>query len=114
MMRIMGIGFSSAESKAGRGKGRVMPNPTGDPTMNTILRQPALYMTLLAVLSAGVAASEETVATARPVAVESSPAKPKVQIALLLDTSGSMDGLLAQAKTQLWKIVNEFALSKKN
>ncbi len=31
-----------------------------------------------------------------------------VQIALLLDTSNSMDGLIEQAKTQLWKIVNEF------
>ncbi len=31
---------------------------------------------------------------------------PKVQIALLLDTSNSMDGLIDQAKSQLWKIVN--------
>ena len=31
-----------------------------------------------------------------------------VQIALLLDTSNSMDGLIEQAKTQLWKLVNEF------
>jgi hypothetical protein len=34
--------------------------------------------------------------------------KPHVQIALLLDTSNSMDGLIDQAKSQLWKIVNEF------
>jgi hypothetical protein len=33
----------------------------------------------------------------------------KVQIAILLDTSSSMDGLIAQAKTQLWRIVNEFS-----
>jgi hypothetical protein len=31
-----------------------------------------------------------------------------VQIAILLDTSSSMDGLIEQAKSQLWKIVNEF------
>ncbi|GAA5138325.1 hypothetical protein GCM10023213_16910 [Prosthecobacter algae] len=31
-----------------------------------------------------------------------------VQIAILLDTSNSMDGLIEQAKSQLWKIVNEF------
>jgi hypothetical protein len=37
-----------------------------------------------------------------------------IQIALLLDTSNSMDGLINQAKSQLWKIVNEFALAKKN
>lgn len=34
---------------------------------------------------------------------------PKVQIALLLDNSGSMGGLLNQARTQMWKVVNEFA-----
>ncbi|HSR18401.1 MAG TPA: vWA domain-containing protein [Ignavibacteriaceae bacterium] len=39
--------------------------------------------------------------------------KSSVQIALLLDTSNSMDGLIDQAKTQLWKIVNEMARSKR-
>jgi hypothetical protein len=39
--------------------------------------------------------------------------KPLVQMAILLDTSGSMEGLIEQAKTQLWKIVNEMALAKK-
>ena len=38
--------------------------------------------------------------------------KTKIQIALLLDTSSSMDGLIDQAKTQLWKIVNEMATAK--
>lgn len=33
----------------------------------------------------------------------------KIQIALLLDTSGSMDGLIDQAKSQLWLIVNELS-----
>lgn len=37
----------------------------------------------------------------------------KIQVALLLDTSGSMDGLIEQAKSQLWKMVNELATSKK-
>lgn len=36
----------------------------------------------------------------------------KVQIALLLDTSNSMDGLIAQAKTQLWRICNTFIEAK--
>jgi len=39
--------------------------------------------------------------------------KPVVQIAILLDTSNSMDGLIEQAKTQLWKIVNEFAKAQR-
>ena len=35
-------------------------------------------------------------------------ARPQIQIAILLDTSGSMRGLIAQAKSELWKIVNQF------
>ncbi|HEY1405249.1 MAG TPA: hypothetical protein VF857_01445, partial [Spirochaetota bacterium] len=37
----------------------------------------------------------------------------RIQIAILLDTSSSMDGLIDQAKTNLWKIVNETAKAKK-
>jgi hypothetical protein len=40
--------------------------------------------------------------------------KPHIQIALLLDTSNSMDGLIDQAKSQLWKMVNELATTKKD
>jgi hypothetical protein len=36
------------------------------------------------------------------------PRSPAIQIALLLDTSNSMDGLIDQAKSQLWSVVNEF------
>jgi len=35
-----------------------------------------------------------------------------IMLALLLDTSNSMDGLIDQAKSQLWKIVNELASAK--
>ncbi len=35
-----------------------------------------------------------------------------VQVAILLDTSNSMDGLIDQAKSQLWKMVGELALAK--
>jgi hypothetical protein len=35
-----------------------------------------------------------------------------IMMALLLDTSNSMDGLIDQAKSQLWKIVNEVAAAK--
>jgi hypothetical protein len=54
--------------------------------------------------------------TAAPTMVEIKPAKvkPLVQIAILLDTSNSMDGLIDQAKTQLWKIVNEFAKAQRD
>ncbi|MCF6220276.1 MAG: VWA domain-containing protein [Robiginitomaculum sp.] len=40
--------------------------------------------------------------------------QPRIQIALLLDTSNSMDGLIAQTKSQLWTLVNELAEGKKN
>ncbi len=44
---------------------------------------------------------------------EQEPAKPQtIMLALLLDTSNSMDGLIDQAKSQLWKIVNELAAAK--
>lgn len=36
----------------------------------------------------------------------------KIKIALLLDTSNSMDGLIEQAKSQLWQLVNELAKAK--
>ncbi|MCB0621651.1 MAG: VWA domain-containing protein [Saprospiraceae bacterium] len=39
---------------------------------------------------------------------------PHIQMALLLDTSNSMDGLIEQAKSQLWKMVNDLATSKKD
>lgn len=36
----------------------------------------------------------------------------KIKVALILDTSNSMDGLIDQAKSQLWKIVNELSYCK--
>ncbi len=40
------------------------------------------------------------------------PVEQYVKIALLLDTSNSMDGLINQAKAQLWDIVNKFSYVK--
>ena len=39
---------------------------------------------------------------------------PKIQVALLLDTSSSMDGLIDQAKSRLWHIVNTLTTLKYN
>ncbi len=47
--------------------------------------------------------AQETVVTKR---------SKKIKLALLLDTSSSMSGLIDQAKNQLWKIVNQLALAK--
>ncbi len=38
--------------------------------------------------------------------------KKSIKLAILLDTSNSMDGLIEQAKSQLWSIVSELALAK--
>jgi hypothetical protein len=51
---------------------------------------------------------------AEPTTVPSAtPAKPVIQLALLLDTSNSMDGLIDQARSQLWTVVNHMAKTKK-
>ena len=38
--------------------------------------------------------------------------KTKIKLVIILDTSNSMDGLINQAKNQLWKIVTELAKTK--
>lgn len=40
------------------------------------------------------------------------PIKRSIKLALILDTSNSMDGLIDQAKAQLWNIVNELSVAK--
>jgi hypothetical protein len=40
--------------------------------------------------------------------------KPLIQLAILLDTSNSMDGLIDQARTQLWSVVNVLARTKRH
>ena len=69
---------------------------------------------LLAALALGLAvpASAEDRAMASPPVV--SERRPRVQVALLLDNSGSMQGLLNQARTQLWKVVNTFATARQH
>lgn len=40
--------------------------------------------------------------------------KPVIQLAILLDTSNSMDGLIDEARTQLWRVVNELGNARKD
>ena len=40
--------------------------------------------------------------------------RPRIQVAILLDTSNSMDGLIDQTRNQLWQVVNEFAGATRN
>ncbi len=50
--------------------------------------------------------------TATPQKATASNGAKKIKIALLLDTSNSMDGLIDQAKSQLWTVVEELAKAK--
>ena len=73
------------------------------PTLKTLLGSAALTGLLFAAHSTSARAS-----------VENDVPQPLIQIGILLDTSGSMKGLIDQAKGQLWKIVNEFIKAKQN
>ncbi len=42
------------------------------------------------------------------------PSKQFIKVAILVDTSNSMDGLIDQAKAQLWEIVNELSYARCN
>lgn len=48
----------------------------------------------------------------QPVAKPVTTSETKIQVALLLDTSNSMDGLIDQAKSRLWNIVNTLTTLK--
>jgi len=66
--------------------------------MNNFLRHRkwVLVALVLLMVSAGAAIGED-----------------RIQLAILLDTSNSMDGLIDQAKSQLWKVVNELARARR-
>jgi len=73
------------------------------------------------ILSAAVAASIFGIAAFTPTsqkqatqakAIPISPAEQKIQVAILLDVSNSMDGLIEQAKAQLWNMVTVLGKAK--
>lgn len=73
--------------------------------MNQKVTRPIALLGLMALLSSLPAAAGED-------SPRSEARVPRVQIAILLDNSGSMSGLLNQARTQLWRTVNELAGAK--
>jgi hypothetical protein len=68
-----------------------------------------MFMTSAILLSCEPARSEPTTSSTEKPGTEKDQT---IMLALLLDTSNSMDGLIDQAKSQLWKIVNELAGAK--
>ena len=89
----------------------------------TCLAIPSLVAFSVVLATATTARAEKTkvvITIAKKPAAEA-PTKPPfsgtraaVDVAILLDTSNSMDGLINQAKSQLWTIVEQFAKAKKN
>jgi hypothetical protein len=77
------------------------------------MKMKSLFTSLCAALLTAVAI-HSTAAKEPAVKPAKETTKPLVQIAILLDTSGSMEGLIEQAKSQLWRIVNEFAKAKQD
>lgn len=94
-------------------------NFDGDDPMKLTTSHPAAFL-LLAALTCGllsdseVYAAEETPEPATKAKPAAAASAPKIQMAILLDTSGSMQGLINQARTQLWKIVNELATTSRD
>lgn len=84
---------------------RLSPGAPGS-SVRTLVRAAPL---LLGLMATGAFATEPALGS-----VSRGPPPPRVQIALLLDNSGSMQGLINQARAQLWRVVNEFATAKQH
>jgi len=87
------------------------------------LKKRLIPMFITSILASSVFATEVQIAT-KPIATNttlSAPPQqplqqkaPRIQIAILLDTSNSMDGLIDQARNQLWQMVDEFSKARKD
>jgi len=76
----------------------------------------SMFMLLIHIsCNANTKQNNEIALTEKPhkiVTTKTDPNTSNIQVALLLDTSNSMDGLIEQAKAQLWEIVNELSYAK--
>ena len=83
---------------------------------NSLFCKALMTLTLTAILSSCTkdnTAEAQTITTTTTTTTTATNANAKtIRIALLLDTSNSMDGLIDQAKSQLWNIVNELSKAK--
>lgn len=79
--------------------------------MNTRLCR-FLIPALCGVSLAGLPAIAPAAETDRPPVRADATHRPVVQLALLLDTSNSMDGLIDQARTRLWQIVQDLSRAR--
>ena len=81
--------------------------------MRTIENAAKRYFSLFSLMITAIFFMQCQPAQSEPTGTKPPPdEKQTIMLALLLDTSNSMDGLIDQAKSQLWKIVNELASAK--
>jgi hypothetical protein len=82
--------------------------------MKKYIKTTALSLCILGMLSCNAKTknSTEKKITTNEIIKAHEPSKQYIKVALLLDTSNSMDGLIDQAKAQLWQIVNELSYAK--
>ncbi|ULC59388.1 VWA domain-containing protein [Flaviramulus sp. BrNp1-15] len=80
--------------------------------MKTSIKTILLCCTLITFISCNAKTKKQKVAYNESEIIHPEPNKQFIKVALLLDTSNSMDGLIDQAKAQLWDIVNELSYAK--
>jgi len=84
-------------------------------TMKKSMRVTSVIVMLIGICFSGSAWAQQNVsAIGNSSELVSGQSKSLVQIAILLDTSGSMSGLIDQARIELWAIVNEFIFARRN
>jgi len=80
-------------------------------TMNLLFKPAAVFFSAYAILGFSTFKSNDAKI---PNPVNQTNNSPKIQAAILLDVSNSMDGLIEQAKAQLWTMVNTMGKTKCN
>lgn len=80
--------------------------------MKHFIKSMALSLLLLGIMSCNANEKKNLEPIAMLQSDEHEPTQRFIKVALLLDTSNSMDGLIDQAKAQLWDIVSELSFAK--
>lgn len=80
--------------------------------MKTIIKTVALSICLIGMSCNANEKKQSNATLAVAKTTDQKPSKRAIKVALLLDTSNSMDGLIDQARAQLWEIVNELSYAK--
>ena len=80
--------------------------------MKIYFKTSLLCLAFIAFISCNANNKKNTVALHITSKEKHEPNKQFIKVALLLDTSNSMDGLIDQAKAQLWDVVNELSYAK--